>query len=104
MMPADLLDVFRVSLGFLVIFGVVPWLVALNSPREDELMAHCAAFVRASLFTEVTTLVLGSMELCLPGSLAVAYILFLFTSMFPVVRYVSLSPIFEAILSSRARS
>ena len=36
MIPADLLDLFRVSLGFLVIFGVVPWLVALNSPGDDE--------------------------------------------------------------------
>jgi len=42
-------------------------------------MTYCAAFVRAGLFTEVTTLVLGSVRLCLPGSLAAAYVLFLFT-------------------------
>jgi hypothetical protein len=119
MMSADLLDLLRVSLGFLVIFGVAPWLVALNSPPEargrnqegrllarapqgiqfvsegrpqgsgyyhglpdDELMAYCAAFVRASLFTGVATLVLGSVRLCLPGSLAAAYVVFLFTLMY----------------------
>jgi hypothetical protein len=81
MMPADLLDVFRVSLGFLVVFGVVPWLAALSPPREDALLAHCRAFVRASLFAEVTALLLGSMQLCLAGSMAAAYVLFLFTVM-----------------------
>jgi hypothetical protein len=82
MMPYDLLDVFRVSLGFLVVFGVVPWLAALSSPREDGLLAHCGAFVRASLFGEVAALLLGSMRLCLPGSMAAAYVLFLLTVMF----------------------
>ena len=82
MIPADLFDAFRVSMGFLVVFGVVPWLMILNSLRKDGLMAHCAAFVQASLFAEVTSLVLGSMHLCLPGSFAAAYALFLFTLMF----------------------
>lgn len=82
MMAADLIDLFRVGLGFLVVFGVVPWLVARNSPREDALIAYAASFVRASLFTEVTTLILGSIRLCLPGSLAAAYILFLLARMY----------------------
>ena len=82
MKPYDLLDAFRVSLGFLVVFGFVPWLVALRSPREDVLLAHCTAFVRASVFAEVAALLLGSVRLCLPGSMAAAYVLFLFTVMF----------------------
>jgi hypothetical protein len=82
MMPADLLEMFRVTMGFLVVFGVVPWLVILNSPRKDGLIAHCAAFMQASLFAEITSLALGSMHLCLPGSLAAAYTLFLFSLMF----------------------
>jgi hypothetical protein len=82
MISTDLLAVFRVSLGLLVVFGVVPWLVALTSPREDGLVAHGVAFVRASLFAEVTALLLGSVRLCLPGSVAAAYALFFFTVLF----------------------
>jgi len=82
MIGTDVVNAFRVSLGFLVVFGAVPWLVALNSRREDVLTGHCAAFMRTSLFTEIVTLVLGSMGLCLPGSIGAAYILFLSALMF----------------------
>ena len=82
MISADVVNAIRVSMGFLVVFGAVPWLVALNSRREDVLMGPCAAFMRTTLFTEIVTLVLGSMGLCLPGSLGAAYLLFLFALMF----------------------
>jgi hypothetical protein len=52
------------------------------SPREDALVANGVAFVRASLFADVTALLLGSVRLCLPGSVAAAYMLFLFTLLF----------------------
>jgi hypothetical protein len=82
MISTDLFAVLRVSLGLLVVFGIVSWLVALTSPREDALVEHGVAFVRASLFADVTALLLGSLRLCLPGSVAAAYVLFLFTLLF----------------------
>ena len=82
MISADVVNLFRVSVGFLVVFGALPCLVALNSRREHVLVGHCAAFMRTTLFTEIVTLVLGSMRLCLPGSVGAAYVLFLLALMF----------------------
>jgi len=73
----DLIDCVRVTFAFLVVFGAVPCLVARISPGDRNLMSFCALAVRTSLFAAIAALGLGSMRICLPGSMLAGY-LFLF--------------------------
>ena len=74
MTVTDLIDCLRVSFAFLVVFGAVPCLVARIWPGDQNLLSFCAIAVRTSLFAAVAALLLGSMRICLPGSMLAAYL------------------------------
>src|ERR1700730_9139705 len=80
MTPASLLDFCRVALISLVIFAGLPYLAA--GPGKRTLCTEwpnrlAGAFVRVSLFFEVTIIVLRLLRLCLPGMVTVSYVVWL---------------------------
>lgn len=74
MMPADLLDFVRVLAVFLALFVAVPFGLAMTVPRANRLVALCRGLVGACLFAEAVSLLLGGIQLCLPGSTLAAYV------------------------------
>jgi hypothetical protein len=70
----DLIDCLRVTFALLVVFGAVPWLIARIWPGDRSLVRFCAMAVRTSLFAAIAALVLGSIRICLPGSMLIAYL------------------------------
>jgi hypothetical protein len=69
----DVVDCVRVSVAFLIVFGAVPYLFVRIAPGDRNMLSFCATIVRTSLFGSIAAVVLGSMQICLPGSMLMAY-------------------------------
>jgi len=72
-MIMDFVDCVRVCLGFLVVFGVVPLIVSRLWRSKRNVVTLCAIGVRTTLFAQIAGLVLGSIGICLPGSMLACY-------------------------------
>jgi hypothetical protein len=70
------LEFFRVLVIFSLVFGVLPYFAARKG-AEERLQGIVSSLVRAVLFAQVAGIVLGSAQICLTGSMAAAYLLFL---------------------------